>query len=138
MNGPGSDPRATLREVDGLRARNERIIWIAFLISPVIYAIVGYGVIGSHTMPAKAAALPFYLVGLLVALLGLAAPRLIPRSEPTGVELVAPARIVSWAIDEAVSIVGLVGVFLGAFPLATFALFALASMGLIWLHRPGD
>jgi hypothetical protein len=138
MNGPGSDPLAMRREVDGLRARNERVIWIAFLISPVIYGIVGYWVIGSHTMPAKAAAWPFYLVGSLVALLALAAPRLVPRSEPTGVELVAPARIVSWAIDESISIIGFVGVFLGSISITTFVLFALASMGLIWLHRPGD
>lgn len=138
MNGPGSDPRGMRPGGEGLQARNERIVWIAFLISPVIYGIVGYWVIGSHTMPAKAAALPFYLVGLLAALLALAAPRLIPRSEPTGVELVAPARIVSWSIDESISIVGFVGVFLGSFPLATFVLFALVSMGLIWLHRPGD
>ena len=138
MNGPGSDPRGMRPGSEGLQAKNERIIWVAFLFSPVIYGIVGYWVIGGHTMPAKAAALPFYVVGLLVALTALTAPRFIPKREPTGVELVSPTRIVSWAIDESISIVGFVGVFLGAFPIATFALFALVSMALIWLHRPGD
>ena len=138
MNGPGSDPRAIRPGSEGLQAKNERIIWIAFLISPVIYAVVGYMVVGGHTITAKAPALPFYVVGLLVALAALAAPRFIPRREPTGVELASPTRILSWAIDESVSIVGFVGVFLGAFPIATFVLFALVSMALIWLHRPGD
>jgi hypothetical protein len=138
MNGPGSDPRAIRPGSEGLQAKNERIIWIAFLISPVIYAIVGYTVVGGHTIAAKAPALPFYVIGLLIALVALAAPRFVPRSESIATELASPARIISWSIDESISIVGFVGVFLGSFPLATFVLFALVSMGLIWLHRPGD
>lgn len=138
MNGPGSDPRAVRSGGGGFQAPNERIIWFAFLISPAIYAFVGYMVAGGPTMPGKAPALPFYVVGLLIALVASVVPRFIPRGELTVTEIVVPARVISWAMDESLSIVGFVGFFLGAFPIATFVLFALASMGLIGLHRPGD
>lgn len=138
MNGPGSDPRSLRRRSGGSQSQNERIIWFAFLISPVIYAIVGYMVLGGHTVSTKAPALPFYVIGLLVALAALAAPRFIPEAEPAATELVPTTRIITWAIDESVSIIGFVGVFLGSFPVTTFVLFAIVSMGLIWLHRPGD
>ena len=137
MNGPGSDPGGLRRASGAAPGQNERIIWIAFLISPVIYLVVGRVVLGGDGVSTKVPALPVFLVGLLLALAALAAPRFIPRGEPAGDAVVPPTRILSWAIDESVSIAGFVGFFLGALSLAAFLLFALVSMGLIWLHRPG-
>lgn len=136
MNGPGSDPRAARPRSGSAPAADSRIIWFAFLISPVIYVLVGALVLRGRPEAPATAAWPFFLVGLLIALAAVAAPRFIPRGTPASQGGPAPGTIASWALDEAVSLVGFVGAFLGAVPLASFILFALVSMALIGLHRP--
>ena len=138
MNGPGSDPGARRRGSGGSPPPVGRIQWIAFLLSPVIYGFVGYMVMRGHTPSGAVPPLPFFVVGILLTLAAIFAPRFIPRRESTAAGMATPTQIISWAFDESVSIVGFAGVFLGSFPVTTFVLFAVVSMGLIWLHRPGD
>ena len=120
---------------------NPRVIWMAMFLATFFYAVVAFVVKGQGSEIASS--LTGWVLPVIAAGAGVAAfffPRLFP--EPTertrdGAPVPAmPTRsIIIWAMDESVTVIGLVSVFLGA-PPTHIVFYMLGSWFLLWLHRP--
>lgn len=125
---PPSDPR-------GFTLPVRAVIWISFL-----FAVFAYGLVGFLLADPRETGLSGWLLpGVAVAFGGVAL--LIPRWMPSPVESrgdrasTGAAEVISWAFDESVAVVGLLSVFLGGTWSGTLP-YLLASLVLLWLHRP--
>ncbi len=115
------------------------LMWVAFMAAVLLYGVAGFALAGR--VDASAPAVPRWLfpaAALLMTVMAVFAPRFLGGRAPAnapGPRTVDPGRLIAWAFDEAVALLGLVSVLVGA-PTSTLVLYLLASWALLWLHRP--
>jgi hypothetical protein len=111
-------------------APNPKVLWIGFLIAPLAYlGLVLTGALGSAVVGSNPGVIVPVLVG--VAVLEIILSRYL-RSKFTGDP---QKRVLLWATDESVSILGLILYFMGA-PLTAWLPLIVAGLILLLLDAP--
>ena len=118
-----------------------RLVWLAMIVSMVVYGAVAFVVTGAVERPD--AALPSWLLPVLAGLLAVTAvllyPRLTAEDEANRRRredrvVIRPGEIAVWALDEAVAILGLVAAFLSG-TAQFYVVYGVVAIFLLLTHR---